>query len=110
MKLLFDQNLSPRLVKNLANLFPDSTHVFSIGLDLADDREVWQYARENDLIIVSKDADFHELTIVWGTPPKVIWIRRGNCSTRTIEKLLRDNYDTINALLKNDTTDVLILF
>lgn len=110
MKLLLDQNLSPRLIKRLGNLYPDSTHVSLVGLDHALDRDVWQYARQNDLIIVSKDADFHELALVWGTPPKVIWIRRGNCSTKTIESLLRDNYEAIEALHNDDEVNTLVLF
>lgn len=110
MKLLLDQNLSPRLVKELGNLYPDSTHVSLVGLDHAPDRDVWQYARQNELIIVSKDADFHELALVWGAPPKVIWIRRGNCSTKTMETLLRDNYEAIKALHNDNEINTLVLF
>lgn len=98
MKLLLDQNLSPRLIQQLADLYPGSVHVSAVGLDHASDKDVWQYAQQNQLTIVSKDADFNELSLVWGTPPKVIWIRRGNCSTRMIEALLRNHYDTIQAL------------
>ncbi len=110
MKLLLDQNLSPRLIHILADLFPESIHVEIVGLDKALDGEVWQYAQENQLIIVSKDADFNELSTIWGSPPKVIWIRRGNCSTKTIEALLRKNYEAIKSFDENDETSTLVLF
>lgn len=55
----------------------------------ADDDKVWQYARQHAFTLVSKDSDFHEKSLLHGTPPKVVWIRRGNCTTKQIELLLR---------------------
>jgi predicted nuclease of predicted toxin-antitoxin system len=75
MKLLFDQNLSPRLVNRLADLHPDSQHVSFIGLDQADDRGVWTYANQYNFTVVTRDSDFGELTVLKEFPPKVIWIR-----------------------------------
>ena len=75
MKLLFDENLSHQLVRFLADLFPDSIHVRDAGLKSADDPEVWQYAKDNSLIIVSKDSDLHQRSFVFGHPPKVVWVR-----------------------------------
>jgi len=95
VKLLLDQNLSPRLVARLTDLFPGSLHVRDAGLQTADDEAVWQFAIENNLCIVSKDADFHQLSFLHGTPPKIIWIQRGNCSTLAIERLLRSQADAI---------------
>lgn len=89
MRLLFDQNLSPRLVALLTGLHPGSLHVRDVGLESADDAIVWQYAQDNGLVIVSKDSDFHHRSLLFGSPPKVIWIRRGNCTTREIEAILR---------------------
>lgn len=89
MKLLLDQNLSPRLVKALADLYPGSTHLQDAGLASASDEDVWDYALKNGYAIVSKDSDFNERVMVYGTPPKVIWIRRGNCTTREIEQILQ---------------------
>ena len=80
MKLLLDQNLSPRLFTVVGDLYPGSTHVREVGLQAADDT-VWRYAAEHGFAIVSRDADFHERSFLLGHPPKVIWIRRGNCST-----------------------------
>ena len=91
MKLLFDENLSPKLTKLLSDVYPDSTHVRDVGLARADDDVVWEYAAKRGFAIVSKDADFHQRSFVHGHPPKVVWIRRGNCSTVEIERILREH-------------------
>ena len=95
MKLLFDQNLSPQLVGLLADLFPDSRHVFDLGLDTAPDEELWAYARDHGFLIVSKDSDFTDFSTLHGFPPKVIWLRLGNCTTGQVETALRTHYDQI---------------
>jgi predicted nuclease of predicted toxin-antitoxin system len=95
MKLLFDENLSHTLARRLNDLFPDSRHVREIGLKAANDSEVWEYAKNNDLIIISKDGDMHDRSLLFGFPPKVIWVRLGNCSTSEVETLLRREYPTI---------------
>ena len=97
MKLLFDQNLSPRLVSLLGDLHPDSLHVRDVGLREADDAEVWRYAREQDLTIVRKDSDFHQLSFVHGHPPKVVWVRVGNGPTAAIESLLRRHHELLQS-------------
>ena len=98
MKLLFDQNLSPKLVRRLADLYPDSNHVYQIGIDRATDKEMRDYARREGFVIVTKDSDFSDLCILLGFPPKVIWIRRGNCSTADIEAILRDHNSGLEPL------------
>ena len=108
--LLFDHNLSPKLLHQLADLYPGSGHVFLIGLDTADDRTVWEYARRHDYIIVTRDADYSELLLLYGFPPKIIWIRRGNCYTSTIEALLRDNFEAIETMSDDPNTGVITLF
>jgi predicted nuclease of predicted toxin-antitoxin system len=110
VKLLFDHNLSPRLIKRLSDLFPDSSHVYLVGLDQADDTAIREYARQNDFLIVTKDADFSDLCLLLGFPPKVIWIRRGNCKTSDIESLLRNYYDDIKTLSQDQIVGVLTLF
>jgi predicted nuclease of predicted toxin-antitoxin system len=87
VKLLFDQNLSPILVKLLADLYPDSNHVYKLGIDRNSDEELRDYARRKNFVIVTKDSDFSDLCILHGFPPKVIWVRRGNCSTSAIERI-----------------------
>ena len=108
--LLFDENLSPRLIDYLADIYPGSIHVSSIGFGSAFDKAVWEYARQNDYMIVTKDADFSELSLLLSFPPKIIWIRQGNCSTRDIENLLRDNYRAIAELSNDSDTGILTLF
>ncbi len=89
MKLLFDQNLSHRLAVTLASEFPESRHVREAGLASATDVEVWEYAKESGFAIVSKDTDFSQRSFLLGFPPKVIWVRLGNCTTAQIENALR---------------------
>ena len=110
MKLLFDHNLPPRLVSRLSDLFPDSEHVFTIGLDRASDLEIREYAKREDLVIVTKDVDFSDLCVLRGFPPKVIWIRRGNCSASDLEHLLRGHHSQIEALDVDPLIGVLTLF
>lgn len=109
MKLLFDHNLSPRLADALSEIFPDSAHVRDKGLATATDREVWNFARSEGFAIVTKDSDFNDLAILEGAPPRVVWIRVGNCTTSAIEQLLREHSDAIDALGSEDEADLLEL-
>jgi predicted nuclease of predicted toxin-antitoxin system len=110
MKLLFDHNLAPGLISRLRDLFPHSEHVFNLGLDRASDFEIREYAKRESLLIVTKDADFSDLCVLKGFPPKVIWIRRGNCTTTDLEQLLREHHKQINALDADPLNGVLTLF
>ena len=109
MKLLFDENLSPRLALQLADVFPGSAHVHALGLGGASDEAVWRYAREHGFTLVSKDADFYELSLLRDPPPKVVWIRRGNCSTAQIAALLRAHAGRIAGLTDDPETTCLAL-
>ena len=109
MKLLFDQNLSHRLVGLLADVYPDCFHVRDVELKAASDSEIWEYAKDNDSTIVSRDSDFHQRSFLLGYPPKVVWIRRGNCTTKTIEQILRDNVEMITLFETDNTATFLIL-
>jgi predicted nuclease of predicted toxin-antitoxin system len=97
MKLLFDQNLSPTLTNRLADLFPDSSHVQYVRRDCANDDQVWEHARLNGFTIVSNDADFNNLSVVRGSPPKVIWLVLGNCTTAQVEAVFRARFADIDA-------------
>ena len=88
MKLLFDQNLSYKLVRSFSDEFPGSAHVRDLGLASAADIDVWEYAKQFGFTIVSKDTDFSQRGFLFGPPPKVVWIRLGNCSTKEIEDIL----------------------
>ena len=109
MKLLFDQNLSHRLVQALQKEYPDSLHVREVGLQEAADAVVWQYAARQGLAIVTKDADFHQRSFLFGHPPKVIWVRVGNASTVMIEALLRRRADEVGAFASDPEGAFLIL-
>lgn len=110
MKLLFDQNISPRLVENLADLFPGSVHVQSIKLDKAQDIDIWNYAKDNDFIIITKDADFAERSLLFGYPPYVLWIRKGNCSTNEITIILTKNFELIKSFIETEKSGLLNLY
>jgi predicted nuclease of predicted toxin-antitoxin system len=89
MKLLFDQNLSHRLVGQLAVEFPGSAHVRDVRMASASDSAVWAYAAAHGFTIVSKDIDFHHRALLLGYPPKVVWMRLGNCPTTAVAAILR---------------------
>lgn len=109
MKLLFDENLSPKLPNRLSDLFPNSIHVRDVGMKATIDQVVWDYAKDNDLMIVSKDADMHDLSLLFGNPPKVIWLRLGNCSTLQAEELLRQEFSTIRLFHEDENSSLLAL-
>lgn len=109
MKLLFDENLSPKLVAMLVDVFPSSAHVHRVGLGSASDDAIWKHAREHGYTLVSKDSDFQEMSLLYGWPPKVVWLKRGNCSTQHIEIILRSRVAQIEALLNDPQTAVLLL-
>jgi predicted nuclease of predicted toxin-antitoxin system len=107
VRLLFDHNLSPRLPRRLADVFADSSHVIQHGLDRAPDLAVWEFARDHGYILVTKDSDFTDLSLLRGFPPKVIWIRIGNCTTSAIEDLLRRHRNDIRAFDTDDEAGTL---
>lgn len=109
MKLLFDQNLSPRLIAQLGDVFSGSLHVRQAGLDRADDDTIWRFARDNGFVIVTKDSDFQERSQLAGAGPNVVWVRRGNCSTQDIETMLRTHALRIEALADETEAGCLIL-
>ncbi len=109
MKLLFDQNLSSRLVARLSDLYPESVHVREAALERADDSAVWRYAAEHGFTIISKDSDFHQRSLLFGYPPKVIWVRLGNCSTGDVEELLRRSSPDIRRFQDDDEAAFLAL-
>jgi predicted nuclease of predicted toxin-antitoxin system len=102
MRLLFDQNISHRILAQLPASFADSISVKQIGLINAPDRQIWEYAKKNNLIIVTQDSDFNDLNVLYGIPPKIIWIRTGNLKTSEILRLLIDHLDEIEQFILAD--------
>ncbi len=95
MKFLLDQNLSYRLVADLQSLYPGTSQVRLLGMEHADDRRIWEYAKHHGCTIVTKDSDFHELALLRGIPPKVIWLKCGNMPKDRVRRLLLDNVAVI---------------
>jgi predicted nuclease of predicted toxin-antitoxin system len=101
-KLLFDENLAPRLVSALADLYPRSAHLCHLGLQGSTDVSIWRRASEGGFLLTTKDEDFHRLSVLHGSPPKVIWIRLGNCSTAEVARLLRARFSQIVAFASHE--------
>ena len=99
MRLLLDENLSRRLVPFLLTAYPESTQVVLVGLEAASDVQIWEYAKSNDFVIVTQDADFEELSLIKGHPPNVIWIKTSHPTRSTILKLLLENQPLIHEVL-----------
>jgi predicted nuclease of predicted toxin-antitoxin system len=109
VKLLFDENLSPRLVESIANLYTGSLHVRDCGLRGASDDEVWRFALQNGFAIVAKDSDFRHKSNLFGSPPKVIWLQIGNCTTSRAEFILINKVTRIQDFLLRGEESCLVL-
>lgn len=105
MKLLFDQNISFRLLERVKHLFPEAKQVRILGLENASDIQIWEYAKNHNYCIVSFDADFFDISNLKGHPPKIIWLRTGNTTTANLEKLLILKYEVIEDFIKNPVYD-----
>jgi predicted nuclease of predicted toxin-antitoxin system len=109
VKLLLDENLSDRIVPQILDLYPGSSHVKAHGLAQADDEVIWAFAREQGCTIVSKDADFHQRSLVRGHPPKLVFLRVGNGPTSRITQLLREHFVLLTAFDADTGTSILVL-
>jgi predicted nuclease of predicted toxin-antitoxin system len=109
MKILLDQNLSFKLCSKLKDIFPDIIHIKDVSLEAASYEEVWLYAKLNSFILISKDSDFIEKAVIKGHPPKIIWIKTGNCPTDQIEMLVRKNRKIIEEFIADKENSVLTI-
>lgn len=109
MKLLLDENLSFRLARELADVYPESAHVRDVGLRGAEDRRIWEHATEHGFVIVSKDTDFYQRSLVHGSPPKVVWLRVGNVPTAMVAGLLRSRYPVLRDFLHDEVSTFMAL-
>ncbi len=109
MKLLLDENLSDRIIYKIIDLYPDSQHVKTLELLNTDDALIWEFAKFNSFVIVSKDSDFHQRSLLYGHPPKFIYLRIGNSPTSKITAILRDNFSMITEFYNSETESILIL-
>ena len=101
MKLLFDQNISFRIEKKLNTNFEFSKHVSSVGLKDSDDIDIWNFAKKESFVIVTFDADFYDISIINGCPPKIIWLRKGNLTTNQVIDFLYDKILIIRNFIEN---------
>jgi predicted nuclease of predicted toxin-antitoxin system len=109
MKLLLDENISDRIAAKIAHDYPGTVHVKQIDLRRRDDAAIWAYAKENGYVIASKDGDFHQLSLLHGFPPKVIYLNVGNCATSAILALLIGKAMEIRAFEQSPVESILIL-
>jgi predicted nuclease of predicted toxin-antitoxin system len=109
VKLLLDENLSDRIIPKIIDLYPQSDHVKTLGLTNTDDAVIWEYAKTHNFIIVSKDADFHQRSLLYGHPPKFIYLRLGNSPTFKIVGILRNNFTQIILFSQRDKESILVL-
>ena len=109
MKLLLDENLSARVLPEILDLYPGSSHVGILGLSQTLDSIIWEHAKSDSFCLVSKDSDFHQRSLLFGAPPKVIFLKVGNCSTQSIIHLLRTNLQVITTFSTDENACLLIL-
>ncbi len=106
-KLLFDQNISPKIVRQVEADFPDSKQVRHVGLEDASDTTIFDYAKKHDYSVVTFDSDYVDLNVVKGIPPKIIWLKTGNLTTKSISELLRKNMSVIHKFLESEEEEIL---
>jgi len=109
MKLLFDENISFRILKKIENSYSECSHVKNHNLMQADDFEVRKFAKENDFTIVTNDSDFNDMAILLGFPPKIIWLQLGNSSTQNIAKTLISHKNEISSFVNSSENYILKL-
>lgn len=107
MKLLFDEHLSRKLVMRLADMYPLASHIVFHGLEHSEDTAIWRFAAAQEYTIVTKDTDFNDLAALYGPPPRIIWLQVGNCTTATIENILRRNVLVIEQFINDPQSSVL---
>jgi predicted nuclease of predicted toxin-antitoxin system len=109
VKLLFDENVSSKLVEQLSDLFPGSTHLAFEGLLTASDLNIWEHAKRNGYAIVTADYDFYQMATTFGPPPKVVWLKGCDYPTKTASRLIRNNAIRLIDFAEDPDQAVLIL-
>ncbi|HTQ12096.1 MAG TPA: DUF5615 family PIN-like protein [Fimbriimonadaceae bacterium] len=104
-----DENLSPRLVTRLADIFPGSIHLRDAGLLGGIDPDVWEHAKATGAAILTKDTDFQSRALLLGQPPKVVLVRLANCSTTKVEIAIRSSLDSIGAFDADPSAALLVV-
>jgi predicted nuclease of predicted toxin-antitoxin system len=107
LKLLFDQNISPKIVRQVEANFPDSKQVRHVGLEDASDITIFDFAKLNGYAIVTFDSDYVDLNVIIGIPPKIIWLKTGNLTTKSISALFNRNIFAIHEFLESEEDEIL---
>ncbi len=110
MKLLLDENLSRRVIPAILDAYPESSQIALLGMDAANDKQVWAYAQQNGYILVTQDSDFHEMSVLYGHPPKVIWLKCGNQPRRRIVEILLSITEEVQAFACNSELSCLEIY
>jgi len=95
VKILFDQNISHRIISKIEGNFPDAKQVRQLDIEDFSDIEIWEFAKENNFTIVTFDSDFFDISSLKGHPPKIIWLRIGNTTTNYLAQLINSKAPTI---------------
>lgn len=109
MKLLFDQNISPKILKKLPKEFENCSQVRFEQLENASDFKIFEFAKNKGYAVVTFDSDFVDINALHGTPPKIIYLNTGNLTTKSISDLILNNLLAIQHYLHSDTDDILEL-
>ena len=111
MKIIIDENISSRLISRIQYVFPDVEHVKTLGLMTVNDFTIFMFARQNAYdAILTLDEDYFNLQLTHGMPPKIIWLRVGNCSTNALAQVILNNVDTIYAFLFDPQLECLEIY
>ena len=110
MKLLLDQNISYRLVKELESRFPGTQQFKRLGLNNTSDREIWAYARKENYVLIPFDSDFYDFSIAFGHPPKVIWLKFSNQASQNVLNILLSKAEQIEDFNNNNELSCLEIF
>jgi predicted nuclease of predicted toxin-antitoxin system len=110
MKLLLDENLSRRIVPLLQTAYPGTSQIALLKLETASDREIWEFAKSNDFVIVTRDSDFHELSTLYSAPPSVVWLKTGNQSRISVLGYLLDHAEEINSALQQNNKSCIEIY
>ena len=101
MKLLLDENLSRRVIPAIVDAYPESSQIALLGMESVADGGIWEYARREGYILVTQDSDFHDLSALYGHPPKIIWLKCGNQPRRRIVEILLSIRDDVYIFANN---------
>jgi len=102
VNLLFDQNISFRIIAKISSFFPKAKQVRQLGIENYSDNEIWKFAKENHYTIVTFDADFFDLSNFKGHPPKIIWLRFGNTKTDFLAEVINSKSSIIQDFILSE--------